>query len=278
MTRTVAAACKGWAPPSGDKIEIREMEQSLSKHSLLWQTLLRDHREFRDRVATFAECKLDRLRRPATMARTESDQLMRDLGKRLSIDLRPFMSDCHLDELHGSFALTRERIRDAGIDSLHNPGLGRVCYALTRALKPNVVIETGVAFGVTTAFFLKAMAANDSGVLHSIDLPPLGKDLTGIFVPPDLKSRWRLHRGKSRRMLKPLLSTLPSVDIFLHDSLHTYRNMRFEYETVWPHLRPGGILISDDVALNQAFENFSLMGRPSFLAMDKSSLFGIAVK
>jgi predicted O-methyltransferase YrrM len=254
------------------------MEQSLSKPSLLWQTFLRDPREFCDRVATFAECKLDQLRPPATMARTDSDELICDLGERLSIDLRPFMSDRDLEELQGSFAVTRERIGDAAIDTLHNPGLGRVCYTLTRALRPNVAVETGVAFGVTSAFFLKGMAANDNGILHSIDLPPLGQDGTGIFVPSDLRSRWRLHRGKSRRVLRPLLSTIPIVDIFLHDSLQTYRNMSFEYETVWSHLRPGGVLISDDVALNRAFENFAQMVRPSFVAVDKTYLFGIAVK
>jgi predicted O-methyltransferase YrrM len=43
------------------------------------------------------------------------------------------------------------------------------------------------------------------------------------------------------------------VDLFAHDSLHTRRNMRREFEAVWPNLRRGGILLADDVERNLAF-------------------------
>ena len=39
----------------------------------------------------------------------------------------------------------------------------------------------------------------------------------------------------------------------MHDSLHTHRNMRREFDTVWPHLREGGLLLADDVERNRAF-------------------------
>ncbi len=41
------------------------------------------------------------------------------------------------------------------------------------------------------------------------------------------------------------------MDLFLHDSLHTTRNMRREFETVWPSLRAGGLLLADDVERNR---------------------------
>jgi predicted O-methyltransferase YrrM len=43
------------------------------------------------------------------------------------------------------------------------------------------------------------------------------------------------------------------VDLFVHDSLHTYRNMRREFELVWPRLRTGGVILADDVERNRAF-------------------------
>ena len=43
------------------------------------------------------------------------------------------------------------------------------------------------------------------------------------------------------------------MDLFVHDSLHTYRNMRREFEAVWPHLRTGGVILADDVERNRAF-------------------------
>ena len=52
--------------------------------------------------------------------------------------------------------------------------MARLCYALCRALRPMRVVETGVCYGVTSAFFLQALRQNDRGTLYSIDLPPLG--------------------------------------------------------------------------------------------------------
>lgn len=58
-------------------------------------------------------------------------------------------------------------------------------------------------------------------------------------------------------MLPSLLDELKKVDIFLHDSRHTYRTMMGEYTIVWPHLTEGGLLLSDDVVENDAFIDFA---------------------
>ena len=111
--------------------------------------------------------------------------------------------------------------------------LARLCYIVCRLLKPDIVVETGVAYGVTTAFILKALESNGKGNLHSVDLPPLGKNaykFVGYLVPEELKDRWVLHRGVSKRVLPKLLPQLKKVDIFVHDSLHTYWNIRYELQ------------------------------------------------
>jgi len=46
------------------------------------------------------------------------------------------------------------------------------------------------------------------------------------------------------------------MDIFIHDSLHTYEHMKFEFEEAYPHLRANGFLISDDASWNSAFAEF----------------------
>ncbi len=148
-----------------------------------------------------------------------------------------------------------------------------VLYVAVRALKPLVVVETGVAAGLSSACILSALERNGVGELHSVDLPnaekeylpglgvkpsailPEGKS-PGFLVPEILRSRWHLHLGDTRDVLPKLLSSLPGVSLFLHDSEHTYEAMMFEYETVWPHLRPGGILLSDEVSWNNAFPDF----------------------
>lgn len=134
--------------------------------------------------------------------------------------------------------------------------LARCCYVVCRLLEPDVVVETGVAYGVSSAFVLRALGENDRGVLHSVDLPPLRRKADrfwGIAVPGALRGRWKLHRGSSRRILPELLEETGTVDLFVHDSLHTHRNMRREFEVVWPRLRTGGVVMADDVERNRAF-------------------------
>jgi predicted O-methyltransferase YrrM len=135
--------------------------------------------------------------------------------------------------------------------------LARCCYLSCRLLEPSVVIETGVAYGVSSAFILSALEENGHGVLHSVDLPPLRREYDrfwGIAVPDALRGRWNLHRGSSGRVLPVLLGQTGAVDLFVHDSLHTYRNLRREFEAVWPRLRKGGMILADDVERNRAFD------------------------
>ena len=48
---------------------------------------------------------------------------------------------------------------------------GKILYGLVRALKPDYVIETGVAAGVSTSFFGAALIENGRGRLFSVELP-----------------------------------------------------------------------------------------------------------
>jgi predicted O-methyltransferase YrrM len=163
--------------------------------------------------------------------------------------------------------------------------LGRLCYALARTIRPKAVVETGVCYGVSSAYLLAALETNREGRLYSIDLPPLGKDgdnYVGWLVPGNLRRRWTFERGTSRRLLGPLAEMLGSIDLFVHDSQHTYKNMKFEFETAWPALRPGGVLISDDVEGNAAFSELTRRRDVASFAVirekDKSALVGVAVK
>jgi predicted O-methyltransferase YrrM len=136
-------------------------------------------------------------------------------------------------------------------------------YAVVRAVRPAVAVETGVASGMSSAHILRALAANGSGTLHSVDLPnvqqgsmlPPGR-ASGWIVPHSLRGRWKLHIGDSREILPALLETLDRVDLFLHDSDHSYRNMTFEFEQAYPRLAPGGVMMSDDVHLHTAWDDF----------------------
>jgi hypothetical protein len=141
---------------------------------------------------------------------------------------------------------------------------GKVLYGLVRACRPEYVVETGVATGVSTSFISAALIENGFGRLYSIDLPPGGGVARphadgsrspvkgpGWGIPADIRSaiqgRHEMILEDVRTALPSLLSRLPRVDLFLHDDLHTPDHMLWEYRLVWPHLRTGGVLASDDV-------------------------------
>ena len=146
--------------------------------------------------------------------------------------------------------------------SMWSPLRGQALYVMCRALRPRVVVETGVADGVSSAFILKALDANERGELHSIDLPnqprhQLPEDHScGWIVPHSLRRRWHLQLGPAQELLKPLLNDLERVDLFLHDSDHSFEHMMFEFHAVWEALIPGGLLVADDISLNLAFDQF----------------------
>jgi Methyltransferase domain len=137
-------------------------------------------------------------------------------------------------------------------------GFARAAWCLTRHLQPRAVVETGVARGFTTRVILEALQANGLGRLCSIDLPPLLReprpgDETGAAVTEGLKRRWTLVQGSSRRRLPGLLRALGTIDLFVHDSRHSHRNVSFELTRTWQALNPGGFLLVDDVHRHGAF-------------------------
>src|SRR5215831_15461198 len=145
-------------------------------------------------------------------------------------------------------------------------------YVLVRLKRPEIIVETGVFDGASSATFLQALHDNQKGLLISIDLPavetiegstqamretklPPGCQ-PGWVIPDYLKVRHELLLGDARQILPRVLETHPEIDMFMHDSLHTYEHQLFEYRTAWPHLVPNGILMSDDFFWNVAFHDF----------------------
>jgi hypothetical protein len=264
---------------------------------LLLSLLLRRPQEFWDQMGVIGESRLDSF----FDQRVSYEALSwGDLAERLeatSGDLLKYLDEPELPDIEEH---VRQQLKGIShdhaipVEMLFNADIlfARLCYAATRHLKPTVVVETGVAYGVTASFILKALAKNGHGMLYSVELPPLalGADrFVGITVPDRLKSRWQLRMGATRRVMPKLFKEVGLLELFVHDSLHTYWNMRREFDTAWAHLTNGGMLIADDITGNWAFEELKQRD-PAFWGVcydredraiygdAKHSQFGVVVK
>jgi hypothetical protein len=124
---------------------------------------------------------------------------------------------------------------------------GKVLYALVRALKPETLVEVGVASGGTTTHLLTALAANGSGHLHSYDIEPA----SGVKVPEHLRDRWTFAADDA------LTAPLPErADFVFEDGEHTYeftRNILTRLKTLSPR-----ILISHDYFSHEVYQGFGV--------------------
>ena len=161
------------------------------------------------------------------------------------------------------YAEVRARIaREASEASQHYPdnwaieeGTGYLLYTLVRSTKPSLAIEVGVADGRSTQVILSALDANESGHLVSVDIK---HDVGGAAVGhPRWELRTRTPGGRATRQLRELLEDVEAPGFFFHDAGHTYYEQYADYLVAWERMRPGGILMSDDVDWSWAFIDFA---------------------
>lgn len=259
-----------------------------SKVLQLFALLPQKPREFYNRVTAMVDSRVEIYRHgPPHYETLHWDILIDQLAVLLNSDVEAILQEKDLISIQDEVSsCIRTLPPDAPFPLFHNGdfALARLCYALVRLTRPSSVVETGVCYGVSSAFLLQALRTNGAGSLHSIDLPPLGRasdEFVGRLIPNRLHSDWRLHRGRSIDLLPKLVRELGKVDFFVHDSLHTYRNMHQEFEMVTPFLAPRAVVVADDVEGNSAFKEWVTRCRPEYSAVleeeSKQSLLGVAV-
>jgi cephalosporin hydroxylase len=162
--------------------------------------------------------------------------------------------------------------RHEKLDSVDWMSIQRIIlYVLVRLYKPAVCLETGVFYGGNTSFILNALRVNGTGKLISIDLPgneikrelrhhlvgdsediPEGLDI-GFIVHENLKEQWTLIRGDS---LKEILKIKQKIDLYIHDSDHSFNFITREMSLVWNKLKADAIILADDLDWSNGFFSF----------------------
>jgi hypothetical protein len=158
-------------------------------------------------------------------------------------------------------------------------------WCAVRHSRPEVVMETGVAHGVSSRVVLEALALNDRGHLWSIDIAnPINLQVhgqTGVAITESCRPRWTYVEGESRQRMPSLVTEVGKVDLFIHDSLHTFKNTLFEMEQAASVMPPGGVMLIDDIRSHDGFATFARR-HPEFKTIlvstpDRIGAFGIAV-
>jgi predicted O-methyltransferase YrrM len=133
-------------------------------------------------------------------------------------------------------------------------------YALTRLLRPNVIVETGVAAGFSSATFLAALAKNGSGKLYSSDFPYFRienpEQYVGIVVPAALKQNWSLHIKGDSANLPAILKECGPIDLFHYDSDKSYQGRAMAFSLILPRMMENGLVIMDDIQDNSFFHDW----------------------
>jgi len=185
-----------------------------------------------------------------------------------------------LEDIDGFITKISEKIEDEfkSLPEKYHPAdigkeNGRLMYSLIRENKPEIVVETGVCNGLSSSIILKSLDNNEKGKLYSIDLPAkvgsrdISEERTGAVIPPyknsgwavpnELRKRWTLLIGDTFKITPTIFQEEDKIDIFIHDSDHSYEGMMFEFSLAWRHLKEGGFLIADNIARNPALSHFA---------------------
>jgi predicted O-methyltransferase YrrM len=185
-------------------------------------------------------------------------------------------------ELHREvFAAAEARERQTSMDNLGGPGNLELLYHLTQGLEAKRVVETGVSYGWSTLAILLAQESIGGGALISTDMPHVrvgNEPYVGAAVPEAMRASWTLIRQPDRSGLPKALSRFDEIDLAHYDSDKTYAGQSWGFDRLWDRLRPGGVLIADDIDYQLAFRDFAAARGVDPIVVEAGKLIGILRK
>jgi len=120
---------------------------------------------------------------------------------------------------------------------------GVFCYLLARALGARRIVEFGTSFGVSTIYLALAVRENGGGRVIGTEMVPSKAARAHAHLKEAGLSEWvEIREGDARDTLRDLDGP---VDLLLNDGFPPA--MLPVLQLVAPHLRPGAIVVSDNV-------------------------------
>jgi len=122
-------------------------------------------------------------------------------------------------------------------------------YHLVRAMRPEVVVEFGTAYGQGSLHMMAGLAENGAGQLHTLELDPHRREraLEAFARFPELNRVTSLE-GNILDEAVPLAERVAPVDLVFEDGPHDGTVTMAAFEATIDHVRSGGLYVVDDIA------------------------------
>jgi len=135
-------------------------------------------------------------------------------------------------------------------------------YAIARALKPKVIIETGVDKGLGSCVLAAALKKNrhegHEGYYYGTDINPDA----GYLLSGDYADYGKILYGDSIESLKKFDGP---IDLFINDSDHSATYEAKEYETIKDKLSERAVILGDNSHCTDKLFEFSLAAQRDFI-------------
>jgi hypothetical protein len=135
-------------------------------------------------------------------------------------------------------------------------------YAIARAMKPRVIVETGVMHGIGAALLCSALRRNARegapGRYYGTEIDLAG----GVLLAPPLTAFGEILFGDSIESLRKLDA---KIDLFINDSDHSEEYEEREYQCVRPMLSERAIVLGDNSHVTDKLLRFSIETGRQFL-------------
>ncbi len=167
-------------------------------------------------------------------------------------EIKEYFLEIESDVQFQDYIKNRLAMNRRGREIDKNPFLGRRIgwYAIVRATKPQILVETGTEKGMGSLVLAKAAAKNDNqAIVYTLDIEPS----SGLMIGPE-------YDGLVERLIGDSvvnLSTLREIDFFIHDSDHSAEHELAELEAVLPQLTSRAVCLSDNSHATAVLSNWS---------------------
>ena len=174
-------------------------------------------------------------------------------------EVHDYFNELETNSQHDSYIKSRLTIYRRGneIDSRAFFGRRIGWYAIVRATRPSVIVETGTEKGLGSLVLAEALLKNGFGRLITIDVEPS----SGLLIGAE-------YSGVIERVIDDSLSAISKIDqidLFIHDSDHSAEHEAREFDLLSTRLSDGGIVLSDNSHVTTELANWSFRHGRRFL-------------